>query len=718
MNQLPIFLHSDDPIDQIQAHAAVSSAARYRAILDGQSELISLAHVDGRLTYVNEAYAHHFGSTPAQMIGTNLFDMVAESDRAAVQAHLQRVVANGAPAIDENRMTFANGEVHWVAWSNGVLLDDDGITPLIHSVGRDVTARVQAQEAQVHLTRLLAEQHEKLRVTLHSIGDAVITIDQAGLIDYMNPIAERLTGWRLGEASGQPLEQVFRIVNESSRETVVNPVQRCMAENHTIGLANHTVLIARDGQEYGIEDSAAPMRNAENQIIGAVLVFRDVTKQRLLASEMRHRATHDALTGLINRTEFEVSLQRMLVEAQMQNVEHALLYIDLDQFKLVNDACGHAAGDRLLRQVSGLLHQCARSRDTLARLGGDEFGLILEHCSTEQAQRVATEVCARVEEFRFAHEGRRFRIGASIGLVPIDARWQNGAAVLQAADTACYAAKEAGRNRVHTWFDTDKAVQSRQGDMQWVRRLEQALDDDQFVLYAQRIHPLQTAARELHCEVLLRLRDASGQLVAPGVFLPAAERFHMASRIDRWVVRTVFELMARQRGHLDHLATLSVNLSGHSIGDRSFHAYVEELLVSTDVEAQRLCFEITETAAITNLGDALEFIEAMQRHGVRFALDDFGSGVSSFGSLKTLPVDYLKIDGQFIHGLLTDPINQATVRCIREVARAVGKQTIAEFVDREDEMALLREIGIDYAQGYLLHRPAPLEQVLGLKVEA
>jgi diguanylate cyclase (GGDEF)-like protein len=389
-----------------------------------------------------------------------------------------------------------------------------------------------------------------------------------------------------------------------------------------------------------------------------------------------------------------------------------MLYIDLDQFKVVNDTFGHMAGDQMLQQVSAQLGQCIRSSDVLARLGGDEFGVILEQCDAEQAHRVASQICDRLEHFRFVYLERRFHIGASIGLVPVDDRWPTTAAVLQAADSACYAAKDAGRNRVHSWFNTDQVVLARHGEMQWVTRLEQALDENRFELYAQRILPLDSKEKHVRYELLLRLLEPDGTLVLPDVILSAAERFHMASRIDRWVVKRVFSWMALHRDQLAHVDSISVNLSGQSIGDRAFHGYVRDLIDTLHFDANKLCFEVTETAAITNLSAATEFIESLRLRGVYFALDDFGSGASSFGYLKALPVDYLKIDGQFIVNLEHDPIDQAVVRCICDVAQAVGKRTIAEFVETSTVARLLQEMGVDYIQGYCVHVPAPMEAVL------
>jgi len=439
---------------------------------------------------------------------------------------------------------------------------------------------------------------------------------------------------------------------------------------------------------------------------------RAIQQLREASGEIHYNATHDALTGLVNRSEFEARLRRVLQKAAEDRSEHAMLYIDIDQFKLVNDSCGHAIGDQLLQQVGKLFADAIRTRDTLARLGGDEFAIILEHCSAEQAQRVAQQICDAMAAFRFVHDDRSFRVGASIGLVPVDDRWTTAAAIMQAADASCYAAKEGGRNRVHTWFDTDTAIRIRAGEMQWAMRIEQALDQSQFVLYAQRIEELGRKSHGIRAEALLRMVQDDGDLVPPGAFLPAAERFHLASRIDKWVLQ---HCLAWLKALPDPRAirTLSINLSGHSIGDRAFHRHaIESFREAGSRICQQVCVEITETAAVTNLGDAAAFIAQIRALGVQVALDDFGSGASSFGYLKNLPVDYLKIDGQFVRDVVDDPLDEAAVRCFAEVARVVGVKTVAEFVDRPEVLARLRSMGIDYAQGFLLHRPAPLNDLL------
>lgn len=632
---------------------------------------------------------------------------VHPDDQAHVEQAIAQAVAQRSRLEVDFRVVWPDGSVHHLHSAGELQVDQHGEATRLVGVNWDVTLMRE-------LNARLAEQHELLRVTLQSIGDAVITTDAQSRVTWLNPVAERMTGWMTAEAIGRPLAQVFHIVNEETRLPTENPVVTCLAQGKIVGLANHTLLVSRNGDEFGIEDSAAPIRRADGEIMGVVLVFHDVTEQRRLSGEMTYRATHDALTGLINRVEFDARLRRTLEKAHEEHSEHALLYIDLDQFKLVNDACGHSVGDQLLQQVAKLLREAVRARDTLARLGGDEFGVILEHCSAEQAQRVAQLICDRMEEFRFLHDQRRFRIGTSIGLVPVDRRWANAAAAMQAADTSCYAAKEAGRNRVHAWFDTDLAMRARHGEMQWATRLEQALDEDRFVLFAQRIEPLAGDAAGLHAEVLIRLLETDGSLIPPGAFLPAAERFHMATRIDRWVLKRAVQHIQGLRD-LKLLDALCINLSGQSVGDRAFHRHaIETLTEAGSAVCRRICLEITETAAVTNMADAAIFIEQVRALGVRVALDDFGAGASSFGYLKTLQVDLLKIDGSFIRDLVEDPLDDAAVRCFVDVARVVGVRTVAEFVDRPEVLARVREIGIDYAQGFLLYRPEPIENLFSL----
>ncbi len=713
----------NQPVRLFGAFQDVTQRVMARQALEAAQQRVQLATESGgigiwdwsvqnnALTWDAQMYAL-YGLPPGD--GSDRYDLwtghLHPDDRSRAVREVRDALGapDGGPDFStEFRAVWPDGSVHHLRASARIMRDTGGQPLQMIGVNWDVTALRQ-------LSAELAEKHELLRVTLQSIGDAVITTDAQSRVTWLNPAAERMTGWLSAEALRRPLAQVFHIVNEQTREPAENPVATCLQQGKMAGLAHHTVLISRHGDEFGIEDSAAPICNPAGEILGVVLVFHDVTEQRRLSGEMSYRATHDALTGLVNRAEFETRLRRTLDKAHEERSEHALLYIDLDQFKLVNDACGHSVGDQLLQQVAKLLRDSVRARDTLARMGGDEFAVILEHCTADQAQRVSQQICDRMEVFRFLHDERRFRIGTSIGLVPLDNRWASTAAALQAADISCYAAKEAGRNRVHVWFDTDQAMRTRHGEMQWATRLEQALDENRFVLYAQKIEPLGAGPTGWHAEVLVRLRDTDGSLIPPGAFLPAAERFHMATRIDRWVLRHA----VRQVQALPDLAaldTLCINLSGQSVGDRAFHRHALDALADAGPEVcRRICLEITETAAVTNLADAAVFIEQARALGIRIALDDFGAGASSFGYLKTLKVDLIKIDGSFIRNLIDDPLDDAAVRCFVDVARVVGVRTVAEFVDRPEVLQRVREIGIDYAQGFLLHKPEAIENLFRL----
>ena len=631
---------------------------------------------------------------------------VHPEDRDAAQLAIDTAIAGLTSLDSEYRILRGDGEIRRLRATARVVRDQAGKPQRLIGVAWDVT-QLRGLAAQ------LAEQHELLRVTLQSIGDAVITTDPAGRITWLNPVAERMTGWKVAEAVGRLLPQVFHILNAETRLLAENPVTGCMQQGRIMGVASDTILVSRQGNEANIEDSAAPIRDDQGKLLGAVLVFHDVTEQRRLSGEMSYRASHDSLTGLINRTEFDLRLGRVLEDSHKDQSVHVLMYIDLDQFKLVNDVCGHTAGDQLLEKFAKILQERVRASDTVARLGGDEFAVILEHCTIEKAQRVGHEICERMDAFRFIHDGRSFRIGASVGLAPLDSRWATATAAMQAADIACFAAKEAGRNRVHVWIDSDIAMHLRHSEPRWAARIEQAIDEDRFCLYAQRIFEIGGQLDgPVHAEVLLRMMEPNGSIIAPGIFMPPAERFHLALRIDRWVLdKTLAWLSALP--DLTVIDMLSVNLSGQSVGDRAFHRHVMELLggVSRAI-VRKLCFEITETAAITHIADAALFIEQVRATGVRIALDDFGAGASSFGYLKTLPVDFLKIDGQFITTLASNALDDAAVRCFANVAKVIGVRTVAEFVDKPDVLARLRDIGIDFGQGFLLHKPEPIAALL------
>ena len=567
---------------------------------------------------------------------------------------------------------------------------------------------------QKRIEEELFAQKERIEVTLHSIGDAVISTDIEGRIDYLNPIAETLTGWSVEEAKGRLLEEVFRTIDENTRKPTDTPVARCLEEGKIVALANHTILLGRSGNEYAIESSASPISGNHTKVLGVVLIFRDVTAERELSKRISYQATHDTLTGLINRGEFERRLRRVLETTHEKSTENALCFLDLDQFKLVNDTGGHMAGDQLLRELGQLLTKNIRKRDTLARLGGDEFGLLMEHCSIEKAWQVAESILKLINEFSFPWEERSYKIGVSIGLVAVNSESGSLESLLKDADAACYMAKKQGRNRIHLHKDDDEERIKRQGEMQWAVRLPRALTEGRFQLYFQTIVPVDIGNSNPldHYELLLRMQDEKGNQVQPGVFLPAAERYQLSVKIDYWVISRALKWFQDNPAKLEKLNLCSINLSGLSLSNNAFLPFILRELESSGVPPRKICFEIAETTAIANLSSATTFIQALKQIGCRSALDDFGSGLSSFAYLKNLPVDYLKIDGSFVKNILEDPMSLAMVKSINEIGHVMGKQTIAEFVENDAILERLREIGVDYAQGYSVSRPRPLKELL------
>ncbi len=547
----------------------------------------------------------------------------------------------------------------------------------------------------------LFREKERAAVTLHSVGDAVIAADDSGRVNYLNPIAEQLTGWRGTEANERLLPEICPLVHEQTREPRDVPVRPPPLSR--LAIARDTVLLARDGRECPVEGSAAPIRDRAGRVTGTILVLRDVTPARHMERQLSWQATHDPLTGLANRREFEVLLERLLADSRETRRGHGVLYMDLDQFKVVNDTCGHVAGDELLRQLAGVMQPLIRESDTLARLGGDEFGVLLEGCRLSQAERLAHKLREAVQDFRFRWDGKEFRVGASIGVVGIDAESGALATVLSAADAACYVAKDMGRNRVWVHQADEREVLERQGEMQWVARINQAFEEDRYRLYVQHARPL-SAAGPLYSEVLVRMLDEQGRIILPMAFIPAAERYGLMIAIDRWVIRHALAWLRGAAGD----GYLAINLSSQSMGNDEFLAYVMEQFDASGADPGRVCFEITETAAIANWSRTTRIVTALKARGCRLALDDFGSGMSSFGYLKSLPVDFLKIDGAFVRDMLEDRMDAVMVETINRLGHVLGLKTIAEFVENDRILARVRELGADYAQGFGLHTPEPL----------
>jgi len=552
----------------------------------------------------------------------------------------------------------------------------------------------------------LFKEKESAQITLQSIGDGVITTDSKCRIEYLNSVAEQLTGWRLEHAQGRIVDEIFRSFHEETCEPLENPLAVSIRRTRAIKSVRPTLLIRRDGNELYIESCASPIRDSAGNVLGGVLVFHDVSESRELNRKLSYHASHDILTGLVNRREFESRLERAIKSARAREASYALCHIDLDQFKIINDNCGHSAGDALLGQVGALLKSKIRWRDTVSRLGGDEFGVLLESCSLEEAVRNAESLREAIRNYKFVWEERTFRLGASIGVVPISPENEDVAALLSAADSACAAAKENGRNRIYSFQENDIDLMRRRREMQWAARINNALEDGRFEIFRQVILPLQNPQDHgLHYELLLRMRDEAGKIVTPDQFIAAAERYGLTPNIDRWMIEHALRWLVSEADEREKLELCSINLSGQSLGDDKFLPFVIDHFHRSGIDASKICFEITETAAIASFSQANRFIHALKELGCRFALDDFGTGLSSFGYLKHFPVDFLKIDGSFVKEILHDPIDREMVRSINEIGHLTGKQTIAEFAENMEIVEMLRSLGVDYAQGYAIATP-------------
>ncbi len=636
--------------------------------------------------------------------------VTSAGELVAASAHsLSRpVVARSAQLFDSGAVV---GVVEVQRSLRGLLLE----TGLAALIGMALAAallrlmrRQQARERQLSNAAFGAK--ERARVTLQSIGDGVITTDMHEVVDYLNPVAERLTQWTLAQARGKPLAEICSLVDERTMQVLPARLAQALHDNQPRPSSGHEVaLMRRDGTSMAIEESAAPLLDRHGAVIGGVMVFRDVTATHRMAQRITWAATHDSLTGLVNRREFESRVEAALLSARNSNVHHVLCYLDLDQFKVVNDSCGHAAGDAMLKQLAGLLQTRLRESDTLARLGGDEFGVLLQGCALDRAQLIAADLLAAVRDHRFPWQGKPFAVGVSIGLVAINSATGSRADLFSAADTACYTAKEQGRNRVCVFQSSDADMAQRRTDMGWAARLSQALEDERLVLHYPPYLALgEHSAGGQHIEILLRLIDEDGKLVAPGSFIPAAERYNIMPAIDRWVVKTVF---ARYRDLLAQMGTpltCAINLSGTTLNSDGILAFIREQSEQHRLPPGAICFEITETAAINNIRHATQFMRELKALGFCFALDDFGIGTSSLAYLKTLPVDYLKIDGSFVRNIVTDPIDRAMADTINRVGHIMGLQTVGEFAESAAVINELRALGVDFAQGYGVQRPQAL----------
>lgn len=566
------------------------------------------------------------------------------------------------------------------------------------------------KDPQGDISYKLAEVRERTQIIMQCSSDAIVITDSQGNVVEINPFASRMLDASIAEGESRPSLEVLRLLHHSTRLPIDDPVAKALAGKFKIIEEKHRLLIGTDGNEYTVNLMAVPVLDTQGALSGCVIVLHDVTEMFGMARKLSHQATHDPLTGLVNRHEFEVRLQQAMESANVDHTQHALLYMNIDLFRVANETCGRHAGDEMLKQVVSRLKLVVREGDTLARLGGDVFGLLLNACPVQKAQQIAETIRKSIKKDRFPWDGKNIDLGMTIGLVPVSADSGTRADLLSIAESACSVAKEAGRNRVQLYEAHDIAMARHRGEMQWVHRITEALDEDRFVLYCQEIRPLNKSNFGSHYEILLRMQDKQGNIIPPNEFIPAAERYQLMPAVDRWVVdRTLSDihLLPQENGEL---ASCAINLSGQSLCEQSFLSYVVERIQSSGIPPSKICFEITETAVMANLNIAIHFISVLREMGVRFSLDDFGSGLSSFAYLKKLSVDFLKIDGAFVREMANDRIDYAMVSSINQIGQLMGIQTIAEFVENDAILEKLKELKVDFAQGYGIGRPRPLRQ--------
>jgi len=669
-------------------------------------------HASEGARYLVDGWATMLGYEPGALDGeTHLREgLVHADDLPGARSRLIAHLTGSSPWYEaEYRLRARRGEWRWVHDRGRVVeRSADGHPLRMIGMQTDVTERKEAEAA-------LFRERERALVTLASIADAVIATDGRGMVEYLNPVAEHLTGWSLGEARGEPLTRVFTVVHESTREPVETSAERCLDEDRPMGLTSHLVLVRRDGVEFAIDESAAPLHDHAGRLTGVVMVFRDTTPQRQLTRQLSHQATHDPLTGLINRREFERRLGRVVASARESDATHGLCYLDLDRFKTVNDTCGHVAGDALLRQLAGVLRGELRARDTLARLGGDEFAVLVEHCELEQARRIAEGLRLAVQNFRFTWEGAEFSLGVSIGLVEITSSCPSESDAVRAADNACYRAKHAGRNRLHV-ARFDELGPADGARIDWTVRITRALEESQFRLYVQPILPLTGAGMSEpgFWEVFLRLDDPEGGLLPAGAFLPAAERYSLMSVIDHWVVRQTIGRLAGWRPAAGQrpLPPCCINLGSESLRDEALVGLIRERLQGDRLAPGTLCFEISEKAVLADLAQAVSFTRELRDLGCRVALDDFAGGLSSLHYLKALPLDLLKLSPAVTRDLEADPLQGVVARAAAQAGRVLGIPIVAKGADTTTALDALRAVGVDYAQGYALAPPRPIEDLI------
>jgi diguanylate cyclase (GGDEF)-like protein/PAS domain S-box-containing protein len=685
-----------------------------------------LVHRDVIL-YANSQFASFVGVDRVDLIDRRLSDLVAPEYADLVGENLRRRLAgaHGAERF-EVEMVGLQGQVSLLELTTA-LIDFEG-APALLVTGVEV---IPTKKLRALASGKLDEKEAAARAAMvapplpappvptplqvfamQSLGEAIVTTDTEGRLAYLNPAAEKLLGVGHAQALGRPLEDVVGLVDQNDRKNLSEPVREAVSGDHGSphNLSRRAVLLGKaSGEERAIELAASPLRNESGELAGAVILMHDVTELRGLHRQMSYQATHDALTGLVNRREFERRLDEATEAARRGEAAHMLCYLDLDRFKIVNDTSGHLAGDSMLREVAKLLREAVRDSDTVARLGGDEFGMLLVGCPLDKARQIADDVCRSIATYRFVWHDRVFNIGVSIGLIEIGREAGTVEQLLAAADSACYTAKKEGAGRVNVYSSRDEALARSTGEIEWLQKLQSAIKEERFALYYQPIvsaYGNETDGPSM--EVLLRMLDETGAEIAPLEFVAAAERYRLMVSVDRWVVQTTLGALSRNAFQLARDRSVAINISAQTLADPSFLEFVVECLDSTGVMPDQVCFELTESAVIGNMESARRFVGVLHGMGCKFTIDDFGSGVASFSSLKNLPLDYLKLDGSFMRNLARDSVSQTMVTAMIKLARTLNFKIIAEQVEDSAALDVARKMGVDFVQGYVIARPAKL----------
>jgi len=671
----------------------------YRRLAEAMHEAVAVER-DG-IQLANAKFAELCGvASPAQLVGRSMSELV-HPDYVELMAEHLRHHREGLPAPQrlEAELRTVGGHAARLEFSFARISYEGQPALLITAV--EMTPLPAVDEAR--------RGHAAAWDALDALGEGVLTTDVEGRIVYVNKAGESLIGKPAADALGRTLLEVIDLTEEGERKTLGDPVRQCLSTGGRVHIGRRGMVLSGAGDaERSIELAVSPLRDPAGELSGTVITLRDVSDLRGLTRQMSYQASHDALTGLVNRREFERRLEEALESAHGAGQRHVLCYLDLDRFKAVNDECGHTAGDSMLREVAALIKDAVRDSDTVGRLGGDEFGVLLVGCPLEKARQIADDVVRAVADYRFVWKDKIFNIGVSVGLVEVSRESGTLEDLIGAADSACYVAKKQG-GHVHVYSARDEAAARSRGEIHWLQQLQSALKEGRFELHAQQIVAVDpTLASGPGLEVLLRLRDESGVSVAPAEFMRAAERYRLMPHVDRWVVQTALAALGRGAVRLQPGRVLCINLSGQTLGDAAFLEFVVDCLDRTAVSPDRICFEVTENSVITNIEHAHRFIGVLHGMGCQFALDDFGRGLSSFANLKNLSLDYLKIDGYFIRNLASDTVNQAMVTAMIKLARSLNFRVVAEHVEDMSSLESVRRMGVDFVQGYQVGRPQPL----------